>query len=297
MVQKRAFAPRREETRVTFQEASEAAAYIRERTTHQPALGLVLGSGLGLLADRVRHADAMPYAAIPHFPPSTVPGHSGRLVVGELVGVPVLVMQGRIHFYEGHGASRITLPIRTMQILGIDTLLVTNAAGGVNRSFCAGDLMAITDHVYLPGMAGHHPLLGPNDDRFGPRFPDMSTPYDPELLMHLQQEAQMQGIALKEGVYMMVSGPSFETPAEVRMIRALGADAVGMSTAPEVIVARHAGMRVMGLSLITNMAVDEVRFTPNQADVHQEVLEAGRKAVPQLVSLLEGVIKRLASPD
>jgi purine-nucleoside phosphorylase len=255
---------------------------------------LVLGSGLGLLAERVRAADMMPYSEIPHFARSTVQGHSGRLVIGELAGQQVMVMQGRAHFYEGHSLIRVTLPIRVMQILGIGVLLVTNAAGGINPDYQAGDLMAISDHINLPGMAGHHPLVGPNEDRFGPRFPDMSTPYDPELLAEMRAQAKELGISLREGVYMMVSGPSFETPAEVRMIRALGADAVGMSTAPEVVAARHAGMRVMGLSLITNVAISQVRQAMAGADVHQEVLEAGAKAVPVFIEFIEGILRRLA---
>ena len=293
MVQQRGRSGNHEAEASAYRQVSAATEYIRSRTHHRPAIGLVLGSGLGLLAERVCHADVMPYAEIPCFPRSTVNGHSGRLVIGELAGQQVLVMQGRAHFYEGHCLSQVTLPIRVMQRLGVGTLVVTNAAGGVNPSFRPGDLMAITDHINLPGLAGHHPLRGPNEDRFGPRFPDMSVPYEQELLDHLRDEAMVLGIPLREGIYMMVSGPSFETPAEVRMVRALGADAVGMSTAPEVVAARHGGMRVLGISLITNVAISQVRQHTTGMDVHQEVLEAGEKAVPALVELVDGVIKRL----
>ncbi|MCD6519424.1 MAG: purine-nucleoside phosphorylase, partial [Anaerolineae bacterium] len=237
--------------------------------------------------------ERIPYTQIPHFPRSTVEGHSGRLVLGWLGGMQVLMMQGRAHYYEGYSLAQITLPIRAMQMMGIDILIVTNAAGGLRKDFQPGDLMAIVDHLNLVGMAGHNPLRGPNDERFGPRFPDMSRAYDPELLDLLRAEAKEQNIPLREGIYAMVAGPSFETPAEVRFLRSIGADAVGMSTVPEVIVARHGGMRVLGISLISNIAQDSLHPT-GEGPSHKEVLQAGRRAVPRLASLLEGFLRRLS---
>jgi purine-nucleoside phosphorylase len=216
------------------------------------------------------------------------------LVIGFLGGVCVCVMQGRVHYYEGYTLAEVTMPIRAMRLLGIQTLLLTNAAGGIRADLRVGDLMALTDHINLPGLVGNHPLRGPNEERFGPRFPAMSNAYDPGLLELARAEARAQGIALQEGVYVMVSGPSYETPAEIRFLRAIGADAVGMSTAPEVVSARHAGMRVLAISLISNIALDT---PPAQASVeatHNEVLEAGQLAGPRLGALLEGVLRRLA---
>ena len=275
-----------------YQQICEAADYVRQHVTITPKIALILGSGLNPLAERVAEATILPYGEIPHFRQSTVQGHSGSLIVGTLGDVPVMIMQGRVHFYEGYSADEITLPIRVMQHLGIETLIVTNAAGGVRPGFQAGDLMAINDQIFLPGMAGQTPLRGPNDERLGPRFPDMSQAYDPTLLAMLRQEAQQQNIPLHEGVYMMLAGPAFETPAEVRLVRLLGADAVGMSTAPEVTVARHGGMRVLGISLISNVAIDNLNQELEAS--HQEVLEAGQQAVPLLTRLIEGVLSRLA---
>jgi purine-nucleoside phosphorylase len=278
--------------KLTYDSVSEAVAYIRSRIDAEPRVGMVLGSGLGLLADRLGDPVAVPYEEIPHFPHSTVKGHSGRLVAGELSRLPVLVMQGRVHLYEGYSAEQITFPIRVMQLLGVKVLIVTNAAGGVRPGFRAGDLMAITDQINLPGMAGQHPLRGPNDERFGPRFPDMARAYDADLLNVLRDEARAQNISLQEGVYLMVAGPAFETPAEVRLARILGADAVGMSTAPEVVVARHGGLRVLGISLISNVALDTVEQAATTEDVHEQVLAAGLEAAPRLVALLEGLLRR-----
>lgn len=270
-----------------------AAEYIRQRTRHNPTVGLVLGSGLGALAERIESPDVIPYSDIPRFPRSTVAGHSGRLLVGRANGAQVLVMQGRVHFYEGYSPSEITLPIRVMQLLGVKALIVTNAAGGIRPGLKAGDLMAIVDHLNLVGMAGNNPLRGSNDEALGPRFPDMSRAYDPGLLALLRDEAQAQGIALQEGVYAMVAGPNYETPAEVRFLRGIGADAVGMSTVPEVLVARHGGMRVLGASLITNVAIDALREASQQEPSHEEVLEAAQSAAPKLASLLLGVLRHL----
>jgi purine-nucleoside phosphorylase len=270
---------------------AEAAEAIRPHLWGVPRIALILGSGLNVLADRATDAWALPYAEIPHFPHSTVPGHAGRLISGRLAGVDVLIMQGRVHFYEGYSPAEATFPIRVLQALGVRILCVTNAAGGLNPTFAAGDPMAITDQINLVGMAGHHPLRGPNDDSLGTRFPSMVRAYDPALIAALRQVAQERGLTLRSGVYAMVAGPTFETPAEVRMLRAWGADAIGMSTAPEVAVARHAGMRVLGLSLITNVAID-TQEEPSEP-THAEVVEVGQRAVPVLAALIEGVLPRL----
>jgi purine-nucleoside phosphorylase len=218
-----------------------------------------------------------------------VVGHSGQLVSGRLESQPVLVMQGRTHFYEGYSMAQITLPVRAMQRLGIEILLITNAAGGINPDFKPGELMLITDHLNLVGMAGFSPLRGPNLDAFGPRFPDMSQAYDRSLGELARREAQAAGISLNAGVYAGLAGPSFETPADLRFLRAIGADAVGMSTVPEVTVARHGGTQVLGVSGISNKAnLDGKTIT-----THEEVLEAGQKIVPQLTALLRGVLQRL----
>ena len=276
---------------LTRGEFDEAANFIRSRTHHAPQIGLILGSGLSPLAEEVEGADIIPYAEIPQFSVSTVEGHVGRLTVGRLAGQTVMVMQGRSHYYEGYSMQRITLPVRVMQILGIHTLFVTNAAGGINPSFGPGDLMLITDHINLIGMVGLNPLHGPNLDEFGPRFPDMSQVYDPSLQATARRVAASLGFALQEGVYICLAGPSFETPADIRFLRAIGADAVGMSTVPEVTVARHGGIRVMGMSGISNIAIahpDEGRRT-----THGEVLEAGKVIVPKLTALLKGVLREL----
>ena len=275
----------------TRREFDEAANFIRDRIHHKPQVGLILGSGLSLVAEEVEEADIVPYAGIPHFCVSTVEGHVGRLTVGRLAGQAVMVMQGRSHYYEGYSMQRVTLPVRVMQILGIHTLFVTNAAGGINPSFGPGDLMLITDHINLVGMVGLNPLHGPNLDEFGPRFPDMSQVYDPSLQATARRVAASLGFALQEGVYICLAGPSFETPADIRFLRAIGADAVGMSTVPEVTVARHGGIRVMGVSGISNIAIahpDEGRRT-----THGEVLEAGKVIVPKLTALLKGVLREL----
>jgi purine-nucleoside phosphorylase len=275
---------------ITYELVAESVAAIRARSRRRPTVGLILGSGLGALADQVGAADAIPYGDIPHFPRSTVAGHSGRLLLGRLGRAEVLLMQGRVHFYEGYTPAEITLPVRAMQQMGIDTLIVTNAAGGVNASYQAGDLMAISDHLNLAGMAGNNPLRGPNDERWGPRFPGMSRAYDPALLQSLAAVASSQGVRLHQGVYAMVAGPNFETPAEVRMLRGLGADAVGMSTVPEVIVARHSGLRVLGISMISNVAIDRFVDDISLLPTHEEVLAAGASTVPVLARLIEGLL-------
>jgi purine-nucleoside phosphorylase len=266
-----------------------AAAIIRNRSRYQPTVGLVLGSGLSELANEVKFPDIIPTEQIPHWPVSTVAGHSGRLILGRLEEKVVMVVQGRAHFYEGYSMDQITLPVRVMHILGIQTLIVTNAAGGLNESFTPGDVMLIKDHINLPGMAGNNPLRGPNDSSVGPRFPDMTEAYNKPLQELARNTAVEAGFKLQEGTYAFVAGPSYETPAELRFLRMMGADAVGMSTVPSVLVARHAGMRVLGLSTITNMAIPDKVKNVN----HDEVLQVGKTAVPRLKSLLQGIIRQL----
>lgn len=266
-----------------------AVAAIQSQTQLRPMIGLVLGSGLGGLADTLENRVAIPYADIPGWPQSTVHGHSGNLVVGYLEGQSVVAQQGRAHFYEGYDTQQITFPIRVMRFMGVHTVILTNAAGGLNRNFRVGDLMLINDHINFTGMAGHNPLVGPNDDTIGPRFPGMTQTYDRKLRELARRVAQEVGIILHEGVYVCVSGPNYETPAEIRMLRTLGADAVGMSTVHEVLVARHAGMRVMAYSGITNVCIDSID-TELETN-HEEVLDAGAILVPKLTTILRGVLR------
>lgn len=271
-----------------YSQIEQARAAIAAHGGLQPRVALILGSGLGGLADELADAVVVPYAEIPGFPRSTVVGHRGELAVGRLAGQPVAVLRGRFHFYEGYSMQQVTFPVRVLHALGCDTLIVTNAAGGLRPDWAVGDLMRLTDQIFLPGAAGHHPLRGENDDRLGPRFPPMVGAFDAELAALAHEVADQQGTTLRAGVYVMVAGPSFESGAELRMLRAWGADAVGMSTAPEVVVARHMGMRVLGISLITNLAL------PDGAPAnHQEVLEAGEAAKPKFGALLKGVLARL----
>jgi len=267
----------------------EALDAILLRIEERPRFGLILGSGLGALAQAVEQAVVIPYQLIPHWPVPTVVGHQGELVIGWLEGKPVLVMRGRAHFYEGYSMQQVSFPVRVMQRLGIQVLIVTNAAGAVNQDFTPGDIMLITDHLNLVGMAGNSPLRGENLDEFGPRFPDMGQAYDRLLCQAARQAAGELGIALREGVYACLAGPSFETPADLRFLRLAGVDAVGMSTVPEVTVARHGGVRVLGLSGISNKA----NLDGNTLTTHEEVLEAGQRITPKMVSLLRGVLKGL----
>ncbi len=276
---------------ITTQQIQEAADFIRQQTSLQPTIALTLGSGMGPLAAEITNATVIPYADIPHFARSTVQGHAGQLVIGKLQGHTVLAMQGRYHFYEGHSMQSVTLPVRVMKLLGIEIFIVTNAAGGLNQSFSVGDLMLITDHINFTGMAGHHPLRGPNLDEFGPRFPDMSTPYDLELQAMARKAAQRAGFTLQEGVYVSLAGPSFETPAEIRFLQIIGGDAVGMSTAPEVVVARHSDIRVLGISGISNVAITDT--TSDQKTTHEEVLEASQMMASKLIKLVKGVLTEL----
>lgn len=276
---------------LTTDEIKRATAYIQNKTEYQPQIGLILGSGLGPLADEIEAADSIPYTEIPHFPTSNVPGHAGQLVIGQLSGQEVLAMQGRVHFYEGYSLSHITLPVRVMHLLGIESLIVTNAAGGLNRAFQAGDLMLITDHINLVGMGGHNPLIGPNLADFGPRFPSMTHVYDRELMALARRVAEQQNISLQEGVYTYLAGPTFETPAEIRFLRKIGADAVGMSTVPEVIVATHSGLKTLGISSITNIAIEDPGLEAETT--HEEVLATGQIIVPKLMALLKGILTAL----
>lgn len=265
---------------------SEAAAHIREALpsgmTH-PSIGLILGTGLGKLADVIEAEETLPYGDIPHFPTSTVESHDGRLLLGHLDGVPVLAMQGRFHLYEGYTAHEITFPVRVMAVLGIDTLLISNAAGGMNPHFRRGDLMLITDHMNFQGA---NPLEGPNVEAWGPRFPDMSEPYDVALRALAKQHALDQGIKLQEGIYLAVLGPNLETKAEYRFLRRIGADVVGMSTIPEVLVARHMGLRVMAMSVITDECFPDA-LKPVSLD---DVLAAAGEAEPKLTALTRAVV-------
>jgi purine-nucleoside phosphorylase len=265
------------------------AGAIRSRIKIQPRVAIILGTGLGGLADSIREAVIIPYSDLPDWPASTVVGHAGRLVVGLLEGQPVLVMQGRAHFYEGYSMAQVTLPVRVMQRLGIEILVVTNAAGAIHPEFAPGDVMLITDHLGIAGMTGLNPLIGPNLEEFGPRFPDMSQAYDRQLAGLARRVAKEKNITLREGVYVGLSGPSFETPADLRFLRLAGADSVGMSTVPEVTVARHGGTRVLGFSGISNKA----NLDGNTVTSHEEVLEAGKVLVPKLETLLRGVLRLL----
>ncbi|HEY3290120.1 MAG TPA: purine-nucleoside phosphorylase [Anaerolineae bacterium] len=269
----------------------QAAAAVRAKVgaaKRECRVLIVLGSGLGGLADEIVSPDRIAYSEIPGFAVSTVPGHHGEFLLGDLCGVPVIVMQGRVHFYEGYPMWQITLPVRVARTLGATAMIVSNAAGGINRSFTVGDVMLMNDHINLIGMAGNNPLIGPNIDSLGPRFPSMTDAYDAALRANARQVAREVGIELREGVYAGLAGPNFETPAELRYLRAIGADAVGMSTVNEVLVARHAGMRVLGFSGITNVA----RLQPDEGEPpsHQEVLEAGPKIAPKMLAIVKGVL-------
>ncbi len=279
----------------TLDQYNEAADFIGSHTRHQPSIGLVLGSGLGPSADQIEGADIIPYAEIPHFPVSTVVGHAGRLVIGKLAGATVCAMQGRFHFYEGYTMQQITLPVRVMKQIGIDTLILTNAAGGVNPSFKVGDLMLIEDHINFIGMSGNNPLVGTNLEAFGTRFPAMNQVYTKQLRGLAEQAAHTVGLQLRTGVYFGLSGPTFESPAEIRMLRILGADAVGMSTVPEATVAHHAGMNVLAISTITNLCIDTLDSI--HAPSHEEVNEAGKLIVPKLSALLLASLQLFATQN
>lgn len=282
-----------------YERAVAAAEFVLSQTSTRPTVGIILGSGLGSFATQVQKATSIPYSDIPHFPVSTVVGHSGKLVLGTIAGIPVAVMQGRVHAYEGYSLDEVTFPARVLGLLGCDTLVVTNAAGGLREEIPQGSLVAITDHINLTGT---NAALGPNEPRFartsesGQRFFDMSDAYSTRLRAIAHGEAQRQRIPLGDGVYLAVLGPSFETPAEIRAFRTLGADLVGMSTVHEVIVARHMGINVLGISLVTNLAAGLAAPGQTAETIsHEDVMEIGRRVEAQFTSLLVGVIPQLAS--
>lgn len=273
----------------TFEEIDLAAKTVQKKLHYQPKVGLVLGSGLGQMADSIEKPDVIPFTDIPDWPKATAPGHAGRLVVGKLENQDVMVLQGRLHFYEGYSMAEVTLPIRVMQRLGIEYLVLTNAAGGVNPGFSPGDVMLITDHIGMVTMTGLNPLRGPNLDQFGVRFPDVSQVYDRKLQEQVRQAARETHIPIQEGVYVYLSGPSFETPADLRFLRTIGADAVGMSTVPEAIVAVHGKTRVMALSGISNKA----SLDGSTVTTHEEVLEAGKVLGPKMERIIRHFLRNL----
>ncbi|SFS92307.1 purine-nucleoside phosphorylase [Marininema halotolerans] len=270
-----------------FERIEEAKNWIQQKTNHVPQVGLILGSGLGDLANDIADAAVIPYSDIPHFPVSTVEGHAGQLVIGQLSGKTVIAMQGRFHFYEGYPVQDVVFPVYVMKALGAEMLIATNACGGMNASFAAGDLMLIEDHL---NMTGANPLIGPNDSRLGVRFPDMSEAYNKELISLAEQVGEAQGLSLKKGVYAGISGPTYMTPAELIMLRNLGGDTVGMSTVPETIVANHAGMRVLGISCITDMAIGE-NLEPL---THEQVVEVADRTRPRFIRLVKGILAEVS---
>jgi purine-nucleoside phosphorylase len=271
-----------------YERAEHAARVIRSRTSETPRVAIVLGSGLGGFADDFDDAVRIPYEDIPGFAQSTAQGHAGQLVIGKVNQVPLVAMQGRVHYYEGYSLEQVTFPIRTFKLLGIKTLILTNASGGVNVQLTQGALMVLSDHLNL---MGDNPLRGPNDSRFGPRFPDMTAVYSPELQEILIEEARALGVEIRRGIYAALSGPSYETPAEIHLMRNLGADAVGMSTVPEAIVARHMDIEVLGISCITNMAAGISGEPIN----HDEVMATGDRVKTAFTQLLRGVVGRVSS--
>jgi purine-nucleoside phosphorylase len=279
--------PKSTSTTATFSRASRAARFIVSKTKLRPRIALVLGSGLGAFADEFASATRIPYAKIPHFPRSTAIGHVGQLVLGKVDDVAVAGMQGRVHLYEGYSAQDVTFPIRVFTQMGVKAVILTNAAGGINLSYRQGALVALRDHINLQGK---NPLIGPNDDRFGPRFPDMTRAYDPDFRRFVAEEGKKLKLNLHEGVYLALSGPNYETPAEIHAFRTLGADLVGMSTVPEVIAARHANLRVLGISCVTNMAAG-ITGAPLSAE---EVFETGARVKNDFIALLKAVIPRIA---
>jgi purine-nucleoside phosphorylase len=271
-----------------YERAEHAARVIRARTKLEPRIAIVLGSGLGSFADQFDEPVGIPYEEIPGFMRSTAQGHAGRLVIGKVEEVPVVAMQGRVHFYEGYSLEEVTFPIRTFKLLGVKTLILTNASGGINVTLTQGALMVLSDHLNL---MGDNPLRGPNDDRFGPRFPDMSAVYAPELQELTIEEAKAIGVEVRRGIYGALSGPSYETPGEIHLLRTLGADAVGMSTVPEAIVARHMDLEVLGISCITNMAAG----ISDEPINHEEVMATGDRVRETFATLLRRVVHRVHS--
>jgi purine-nucleoside phosphorylase len=270
-----------------FEQATRAAKFILSKTKLRPKIALILGSGLGAFADEFANATRIPYKKIPHFPQSTAIGHAGQLVIGNLGDVPVVGMQGRVHLYEGYTAKQVAFPIRVFQRAGIKAAIITNAAGGINLSYSRGALVALRDHINYQAA---NPLIGPNDDRFGPRFPDMTHAYDKDFRKFVAEEGKRLKLNLHEGVYLALQGPNYETPAEIHAFRALGADLVGMSTVPEVLAARHSQVRVLGISCVTNMAAG----VTGEALTAEEVFETGARVKNDFIALLKAVIPRIA---
>jgi purine-nucleoside phosphorylase len=268
---------------------NEATDFVRSKIKHKPYIGLVMGTGLGEGIDSIKEAVSVDYRDVPGFPVSTVAGHRGRLVSGHMRGKPVLAMQGRFHYYEGYSMKEVTFPIRVMQLLGVKTLIVSNASGGINPLFDAGDIMVITDHINL---TGGNPLIGPNVNDWGPRFPDMTQVYDRGLMAMAEAAALEDGIRVQKGVYVGLAGPCLETRAEIRFLKTIGADAVGLSTIPEVIAAVHAGMAILGLSVITNMNLPD---NPKPCQMAQ-IIATAERAAPRLLAIIEGVIEKLPAP-
>ncbi|XP_067143846.1 purine nucleoside phosphorylase-like isoform X2 [Centruroides vittatus] len=277
----------------SYEEIESITNFLLGKTEQRPDVGIICGSGMGGLADILENKESFMYKDIPNFPVSTVAGHKGRLVFGTLCGVPMVCMQGRFHVYEGYSLWKCAMPVRVMKLIGVKTLIVTNAAGGLNPNFRAGDIMLIKDHINFPGFAGDNPLRGKNDERWGPRFPPMSNSYDLKLrnlAKEIGKELNLDQY-IKDGVYAMVGGPSYETVSEIRALRTLGADAVGMSTAHEVIAARHCGLRVFGMSLITNVCIDE--YDSTQTANHEEVLETSAKRKSDMEKLVSRLVARI----
>ena len=271
-----------------FLQSEKSAKFILAKTKLRPKIALVLGSGLGAFADEFENAVRIPYAKIPNFPRSTAIGHAGQLVLGKVDGIAVAGMQGRVHLYEGYSAKQVAFPIRVFARMGVKAIILTNAAGGINLNYSSGALVAIRDHINLQGA---NPLIGPSDDRLGPRFPDMTRAYDPDFLRYFAEAGEKLALNLHEGVYLALAGPNYETPAEIRALRTLGADLVGMSTVPEVLAARHSGIRVLGISCVTNMAAGITGATLSA----EEVFETGARVKTQFISLLRAIIPKIAA--
>jgi purine-nucleoside phosphorylase len=271
-----------------YLQADKAAKFIFAKTKLRPKIALVLGSGLGAFADEFEEAAKIPYARIPNFPRSTAIGHIGQLVLGKIGGIALAGMQGRIHLYEGYSAKQVAFPVRVFQRMGVKAIIVTNAAGGINLSYSEGALVALRDHINLQGA---NPLIGPNDDRFGPRFPDMTRAYDTEFRRFVADAGRQLGLNLQEGVYLALAGPNYETPAEIHSFRTLGADLVGMSTVPEVLAARHSGIRVLGISCVTNMAAG----ITGKSLTAEEVFETGNRVKHRFISLLRAIIPKISA--
>ena len=269
-----------------YDKIQQTTAFIQPKITNQPKVGIILGSGLGGLVDMIDKETAIPYSDIPNFPVSTVQGHSGQLIFGKIGNCNVMLMAGRFHYYEGYSMEEVTFPVRIMKALGVATVVISNASGGTNPAFNIGDLMIIKDHINL---CPEHPLRGPNDERLGTRFPDMSQAYDHDLINLAKEISEEQGIGVRTGVYIGLQGPTFETPAEYRMLHVIGGDAVGMSTVAEVIVAKHAQMRVFAISVITDIGISDIPITIT----HEEVLDAANAAAPKMAGLVAELVKRL----